>query len=83
MITVRSVPRCCRQDKLMRRELSKMAARLHSGKYDCAGESQPSSRQRGRPTSTKPQLSGSNKNLVCGPKWELDTMKDWPSDRRS
>jgi hypothetical protein len=30
---------------------------------------EPSSRQRGRSISTKPQLSDSNKNLVLGPKW--------------
>jgi hypothetical protein len=45
---------------------------------DCAGEGQqqlhttdPSSGHRGRPTSTNPQLSDSNKNLVLGPKWDL------------
>jgi hypothetical protein len=31
----------------------------------------PSSRQRGHPTSTKPQLSDSNKNLILGPTWGL------------
>jgi hypothetical protein len=31
----------------------------------------PSSRQRGRPTSTKPQLSNNNKNLFLGPRWGL------------
>jgi hypothetical protein len=31
----------------------------------------PSSRQRGRPTSTKPQTSDSNKILVLGPRWGL------------
>jgi hypothetical protein len=43
---------------------------------DCAGEDQqqlltadPSSRKRGRPTSTTPQLSDSKKNLVLGPRW--------------
>jgi hypothetical protein len=37
----------------------------------------PSSRLRGRPTSTKPQLSDSNKNLV------FDAKIDWPTDRLS
>jgi hypothetical protein len=43
---------------------------------DCAGESQyqlqtadPSSRQRGRPKSTNPQLSDNNKDLVVSPRW--------------
>jgi hypothetical protein len=31
----------------------------------------PFSRQRGRPTSTKPQLSNNNKNLVLGPRRDL------------
>jgi hypothetical protein len=34
----------------------------------------PSSHQRGCPTSTNPLLSASNKNLVLGPGWGLDTM---------
>jgi hypothetical protein len=44
-------------------------------KNDCAGEGQqqlittdPSSRQRDRPTSTTAQLSDSNKNLVVNPR---------------
>jgi hypothetical protein len=31
----------------------------------------PTSRQRGRPASAKPQMSDSNKNLVLGPIWGL------------
>jgi hypothetical protein len=31
----------------------------------------PSSRQRGRPTLTKQEISDSNKNLVLGPTWGL------------
>jgi hypothetical protein len=31
----------------------------------------PSSRQSGRPTSTKPKLSDSNKNRVLSPRWGL------------
>jgi hypothetical protein len=49
---------------------------------DCADEGQqqlqttdPSSRQRERPTSTNPQLSDSVKNVVVSPRW--------PTDRRS
>jgi hypothetical protein len=44
---------------------------------DCTGETtvivktDPSSHQTGRPTSTNPKLSDSNKNLVLGPKWGL------------
>jgi hypothetical protein len=30
----------------------------------------------------KPAID-SNKNLVLGPKWVLDTKTDWPTDRRS
>jgi hypothetical protein len=55
---------------------------------DLAGEDQqqlhttdPSFRQRGRPISIKPQLSDSNKNLVLGRKWMLDTKIDWPTSR--
>jgi hypothetical protein len=43
----------------------------------------PSSRQRGRPTSTNKQLSDSNKNLVLSPRWLLYSNIDWPTDRRS
>jgi hypothetical protein len=59
-------------------------------KKDCAGEGQqhiqktdPSSRQRERPTSTNPQLSDSNKDRVVIPKWLLYSKTDWPTDRRS
>jgi hypothetical protein len=51
---------------------------------DCAGEGQqllqttdPSCRQRERPTSTNPQLSDSNKNLVVSPRWVLYSKTDW------
>jgi hypothetical protein len=44
---------------------------------------EPSSRQRGRPTSTKPQLSDSNKSLALGPQKGIVTKTDWPLDRRS
>jgi hypothetical protein len=57
---------------------------------DCAGEAQqqlqttdPSTRQRERPTSTNPQLSESNQDLVVSPKWVLYSKRDWPADRRS
>jgi hypothetical protein len=43
----------------------------------------PSSRQRRRPTSTNPQLSDSNKDLVLSPRWVLYSKTDWPTDRRS
>jgi hypothetical protein len=44
----------------------------------------PSSRQRGRPTKTRPQLSNSNKLLVMSPRWGstprlTDWLTDWPS----
>jgi hypothetical protein len=49
-------------------------------KYDLRwrGPADPSSRQRERPTSTNPQQSDSNKNLVVSPRWVLDTKADWP-----
>jgi hypothetical protein len=57
---------------------------------DCAGEDQqqlkitdPSSRQRGRPKSTNPQLSDNNQDLNVSPKWVLYSKIDWPADRRS
>jgi hypothetical protein len=57
---------------------------------DCSGEGQqklyttdPSSRQRERPTSTNLQLSDSNKNLVVSPRWMLYSKTDWPTDLRS
>jgi hypothetical protein len=47
----------------------------------CVGEGQqhlqttiPASRQRGRPTSTNPQLSDSNKNLVLDTRRVVDVM---------
>jgi hypothetical protein len=56
---------------------------------DCAGEDQqqlqtthPSSRQRERPTSTNPQLSDSNKNLVLSSRWVLYSKTEWPTDHR-
>jgi hypothetical protein len=57
---------------------------------DCAGEGQlqllttdPSSRQRGRPKSTNPQLTDNNKDLVVSPRRVLYSKRDWPADRRS
>jgi hypothetical protein len=52
---------------------------------DCAGEYQqhiqktdPSSRQRGRPTKTKPKLSNNNKYLVMSPRWgSTPRLTDW------
>jgi hypothetical protein len=46
------------------------------------------SSQRGRLTSTNPQLSKNNqrekgKNLVACPKWVPDIRMDWPTDCRS
>jgi hypothetical protein len=43
----------------------------------------PSSRQRERPTSTSLQQSDSNKDLVLSPRWVLYSKTDWPTDRRS
>jgi hypothetical protein len=48
----------------------------------------PSSRQRGRLTSTNPQPSKNNlrekgKKLVTGPRWVPDIRTDWPTDWRS
>jgi hypothetical protein len=38
----------------------------------------PSSRQRGRPTETRPQLSKSNKYLVMTPRWgSIPRLTDW------
>jgi hypothetical protein len=51
---------------------------------DCVSEGQqqfyttdPSSRQRKRPTSTNPQLSDSNKNVVVSPRWMFYSETDW------
>jgi hypothetical protein len=44
----------------------------------CTADNDPSSRQRGRPTSTKPQLSDSN---TTGLQMGLDTKTDWSIDR--
>jgi hypothetical protein len=54
---------------------------------DCAGKDQqhiqktyPSSRQRRRPTKTRPQLVNSNKYLVMSPRWgSTPRLTDWPS----
>jgi hypothetical protein len=43
----------------------------------------PSSRQRERPTPANPKLSDSNKNLVVSPRWVLHSKTDWPTERRS
>jgi hypothetical protein len=45
----------------------------------------PTSRQRGRPTSTNPKLSKKyskreGEKLVADPRWVPDTKTDWPSD---
>jgi hypothetical protein len=40
----------------------------------------PSSRQRERPTSTNLQPSDSNKDLIVSPKWILYSMTDWPNN---
>jgi hypothetical protein len=57
---------------------------------DHAGEGQQQfqmtdlfSRQRERPTSTNPQLSESNKNLVVSPRWVLYSKTDRPTDSGS
>jgi hypothetical protein len=56
-------------------------------KKECAGEdpqhkqkTNPSSRQRERPTSTSLQLSDSNKDLVISPRWVLYTKTDWQTE---
>jgi hypothetical protein len=58
----------------------------------CAGDARqklkttdPTSRQRGRPTSTNPQLSKiikerKGEKFVAGPRWVPDTRTDWPTD---
>jgi hypothetical protein len=46
------------------------------------GKTGPSSRQRGRHTSTNPQQTGNNNNLVMGGRWMPDSKTDWPADRR-
>jgi hypothetical protein len=43
----------------------------------------PSSRQRKRPTLKSLQLSDSNKDLVLSSRWLLCSKTDWPTDRRS
>jgi hypothetical protein len=55
----------------------------YDGEDQQLSTSDVSSRQRRCPTSTNPQLSDSNKNLVLGPRWRFDTEIDWPTDRRS
>jgi hypothetical protein len=54
----------------------------------CAGEGQQqlqrtylSCGQSGRLTSTNPQRSDSNKNLVLGPRWVLGIKTDWQTGR--
>jgi hypothetical protein len=53
--------------------------------FACEGQQteDPSPRQSGRPSSTNPQLSDSNINLILGPRWVLDTKTDCLTDRRS
>jgi hypothetical protein len=52
------------------------------GQHNCKRETRPLVRE-SAPTSTNPQLSDSNKNLVVSPKWVLYSKIDWPTDRRS
>jgi hypothetical protein len=61
----------------------------------CAGDARqelkstdPTSRQRGHPTSTNPKMSKKyftreGGKVVVGPGWVSDTKMDWPTDRRS
>jgi hypothetical protein len=39
----------------------------------------PSSRQRKRPTSTNLQLSESNKDVILSPRWVFYSKTDWPN----
>jgi hypothetical protein len=59
----------------------RMAA-LARASSNCKQRTRPLVRE-SSPTSTNPQLSDSNKNLVISPRWVLDTKTDWPTDRRS
>jgi hypothetical protein len=61
-----------------------------SHEKDCADEDQqqlyttdPSSRQKERPTSINLQLSDSNKNLVVSPRCVLYSKTAWQADRQS
>jgi hypothetical protein len=47
----------------------------------CKRQTRPLVRE-GTP-SKNPQWFESNKNLIIGPRWGLDTKIDWPTDRRS
>jgi hypothetical protein len=57
----------------------------------CAGDARrklkstdPTSRQRGLPTSTYPKLSENNeREKMKSPRWVPDTKTDWPTDCRS
>jgi hypothetical protein len=66
-----------------------------SSEKGCAGDARqklkstdPTSRQRGRLTSSNPKLSKNNQNeewekLVAVPSWVTATNTDWPTDCRS
>jgi hypothetical protein len=48
----------------------------------CKRQAPPIDRE-GAPHQQIRHLSDSNKNPVLGPRWGLETMKEWPNDRRS
>jgi hypothetical protein len=82
---------CCNgfDQRVARQQLCKHGlTRNNTGVVSCAwsvptGYERIREWQRGRPTSTNPQLSDSNKNLVLGPQMGPATKTDWPTDRRS
>jgi hypothetical protein len=48
---------------------------------NCERQTRPLVRE-GAPTSTNPQRFDSNKNLILGPRWVIETKTKWPTDRR-
>jgi hypothetical protein len=63
------------------RDSNQRMTALARASSNCKRQTRPPKRE--FPTSTNPQLSGSNKVLVVSPRWVPYCKTDWPTDHRS
>jgi hypothetical protein len=83
------LPQPCESEGVTKREVSNLKqwdsdprmTALARANSNCKRQTRP--RQRKRPTSTNPQLSDSNKNVVVSPRWALYSKTDWLTDSPS
>jgi hypothetical protein len=66
----------------VQRDLDPIMTALARASSNCKRQIHPLVRENA-PTSTNPQLSESNQDLVVSPRWVLYSKTDWPADRRS